>query len=196
MLSVLLLTVACAQIINRRKGARIARSSTAGQLTAPSRGRAGNAPDRSPTTTRTLPPTKATAKDYRIFVHMDNTKLEPFGIKSTLTRRLNLDLRELREVTRCATGFTLHPNDEATQKKLLAYRAEILDVLKAKDIEKHVVWHHYKVKGCPRKVMSAEGLTIDITKDVVANKTKAQTGARPIKYTLSKHTSNNNIETT
>ncbi len=176
--------------------ARIARSPMADQPTGPRRDQAGSDSKKTPSTAKTLPLTRTTSKDFRIFVRMDNTRLEPFGVKSTLVRRLGLDLRELREVTRCATGFALHPNDEATQRKLLAYRAEILDILKAKAVEKHVVWHHYKIKGRPRKVMSAEGLTIDITEGIVANETEAQTGVRPVKCALSKNTSDNDIETT
>ncbi|KAI0388501.1 hypothetical protein F5Y17DRAFT_452600 [Xylariaceae sp. FL0594] len=119
------------------------------------------------------PPTKKLSEDLHIFVRMDNTRLEPYGVKSTLVRRLSLNHQELREVTLCASGFTLYPRDEATQKKLLAYRREIIDILKAKDVEKHVVWHHYKVQGCPRRVMSAEGLTIDITDSIVADEVEA-----------------------
>ncbi len=44
--------------------------------------------------------------------------------------------------------------------------------------------------------MSAEGLTININKSIVANEAEAQTGVRPVKCAISKNTSENDIETT
>ncbi len=149
--------------------------------------------EKAPVVTRLLP--KRPSEDLRIFVRMDNSRLEPYGVKSTLVRRLNLDHQELRDVTRCASGFALHPRDGATQKKLLAFRGEIVDILKAKDMERHTVWYHYKVQGCPRKVMSAEGLTIDITDSIVADEVEAQTGARPVRCIISRNTVDTDIET-
>ncbi len=141
------------------------------------------------------PTTKKPNGDLRIFIRIDNTRLEPYSIKSTLIRRSSLNYKELRGVTRCASGSTLHPRDEVTQKKLLAFRGEIIDILKAKDVEKHVVWYHYKVQGCPRRVMTTEGLTIEITNSIVADEVEAQTGVRPVRCIISKSASDNDIET-
>lgn len=127
---------------------------------------------------------------------MDNAYLEPFGIKSTLNRRLGLSPQELREVTWCPSGFTLQPKDKPTQSKLLALEEDILTILKAQKVETHVVWHHYMVEGCPRRVMSTEGLTIDITDTTVAEEVEAQTGAGPVKFVLSKRTAETDAETT
>jgi hypothetical protein len=126
---------------------------------------------------------------------MDNSRLEPFGMKSTLVRRLKLDPQELREVTQCPTGFILHPRDKPMQAKLLAYQSEITDILKARKVEGYVVWHHYRLHGCPRRVMSAEGLTININEATVADEVESQTGIRPVKYIFSKHTTDTDAET-
>ncbi|KAH8194324.1 hypothetical protein TruAng_011500 [Truncatella angustata] len=140
-------------------------------------------------------PRRKEQDDNRIFVRMDNSRLEPYRVKSTLVRRLGLDYQELREVTRCASGFTLHPRDKATQAKLLALQGEMIDILKARKTEEHVVWHHYKLRGCPRKVMTAEGLTVEIDETAVANEAELQTGVRPVRCVLSKHTSDGDAET-
>ena len=141
------------------------------------------------------PPNKL-REDLRVFVRMDNSRLEPYGVKATLTRRLALNHQELKEVTRCATGFALHPKDKPTQAKLLSFQKEISDILKARKVETHTVWHHYKLAGCPRKVMSAEGLTIDITEITVADEAETQTGTRPVRCMLSQHTIDTDAETT
>ncbi|KAH8193575.1 hypothetical protein TruAng_012258 [Truncatella angustata] len=146
-------------------------------------------------TDRTDRPRRKEQEDNRIFVRMDNSRLEPYGVKSTLVRRLGLDYLELREVTRCASGFTLHPRDKPTQAKLLALQSEMIDILKAQKIEEHVVWHHYKLRGCPRKVMTAEGLIIEIDETAVANEAELQTGVRPVRCVLSKYTSDGDAET-
>lgn len=139
---------------------------------------------------------KTPREDLRVFVRMDNNRLEPYGVKETLIRRLRLDYQEIREVTPCASGFALHPRDKATQNKLLALQDEITNTLKARKVEAHTVWHHYKIGGCPRKVMSAEGLTIDITESTVANEAEAQTGQRPVRCILSRNTTDADPETT
>ncbi len=71
----------------------------------------------------------------------------------------------------------LYLNNKAIQKKLLAYRAKIFNVLKAKNIKKYIIQHYYKIKKYFKKVISTKELTINITKNIIANKTEAQTGA-------------------
>ena len=127
---------------------------------------------------------------------MDNLHLAPYGVKDTLNRHLGLRNQELRDVRQCPSGFALYPKDQPTQMKLLALEEEIIRVLKAKKVETHIVWVNHRVGGCPRRVMSAEGLTIEITEKSVSDEAEDQTGERPVRCILSRQTTEDDFETT
>lgn len=112
-------------------------------------------------------------------MHGQNTPLEPYGVKTTVVQKLKLQRDELREVTKCPTGYALYPKDKPTQNKILAFKTELMGIFKPRDIETSIVWHRYQLDGCPRRVFSAEGLVIPITEAIVADEAEVQTGTRP-----------------
>lgn len=134
--------------------------------------------------------------DLRIFIRMDNTHLEPYGLKSTIIQKLKLQRDELREVTKCPTGYAMYPKDKATQSKILAFKDDLMGILKPRSIETSVTWHRYQLDGCPRRVFSAEGLAIPITETIVADEAEVQTGARPVRCEISKFSKDTDAEVT
>lgn len=139
---------------------------------------------------------KGPGTDLRVFIRMDNTHLEPYGVKTTIVQKLKLQRDELREVTRCPTGYALYPKDKPTHDKILAFREELMSILKPRDIETSVVWHRYQLEGCPRRVFSAEGLAFPITEAIVADEAEVQTGTRPVRCEVSKFSKDTDAEVT
>lgn len=117
-------------------------------------------------------------------------------MKTTVVQKLKLQRDELREVTKCPTGYALYPKDKPTQNKILAFKTELMGIFKPRDIETSIVWHRYQLDGCPRRVFSAKGLVIPITEAIVADEAEVQTGTRPVRCEISKFSKETDAEVT
>lgn len=120
--------------------------------------------------------------DNRLLIRLTSDGLQnrehPMTVRQQLATATGLTLTDIPKATPTATGWAVHPANEAVKRAILDQQKAITG---AYEIAENIQWHNYIVGGVERRVVSLFQNFTGNLQQLVIEEAKAQTGKTPVR---------------